>query len=209
MFPYLYVMLYGTVGHVLVQHLLLHQHHPLLLLTQVGCLSRDWPLGLSWSQTLAATSTTTHIRRHHGVLYLVVSTHGWSHPLAYVISPTGAEVAQRFGVVVRQHGRCLLLLLGQGILVDIVWLLLAHHAHVVVREVVVHWGFGPIVGGHQRALWCVKGLRWVHHGAVRLVLVKGTRVIGTGWSACRGPVSCLLLLLLLLQQFCTLLSHCF
>lgn len=68
-----------------------------------------------------------------------------------MINPAAAEVAQWFGVVVGQHGCCLLLLLlfGQGALVDAVGLLLAHHAHVVVREVVVHGSFGPIVGGHS------------------------------------------------------------
>ncbi len=144
--------LHGAVGHVLVQHFLLHQQHPLLLLTQVGCLSRDWPLGLPWPRALAAASPTTHVGRHHGVLDLIVPSHGWSHPLTYVINPAAAEVTQRFGVVIGQHGCCLLLLLlllfGQGVLVDAVWLLLSHHAHVVVREVVVHGGFGPIVGGH-------------------------------------------------------------
>lgn len=121
--------------------------------------------------------------------------------MAYVINAAAAEVTQWLGVAVGQHGRRLLLLFGEDILVDAVGLLLSHDAHVVVREVVVHGRFGPIVGGHpshHRALWCVKGLRWVHHGAIGFVLVKGTRVIRTCGCACRRPI-CRLLLLFLLQ----------
>lgn len=156
---YLSMGLHGSVGQVLVQHLLLHQQHPLLLVAQVGRLSWDGPLGVARAGSLAAT---THVGRHHGVLYLAVASHGWSHPLAQMVyttsaSATATEVAQRFGIVVGQHGGrlLLLLLLGQGVGVDATWwwwllLLLPHHAHVVVREVVVHWGFGPIVGCHAR-----------------------------------------------------------
>lgn len=162
-FPYLAMRLHGAVGHVLVQHLLLHHQDPLVLLPQVGCLSGDRPLRLP--RSLTTSSGTSHVGRHHGVLDLTVPCHGRSHPLTHVVHAAAAEVTERFCVVVGQHGGCLLLLLcllfGQSVLVYAVWLLLSHHAHGVVREVVVHGGFRPIVRSHpshQRALWCVKDL---------------------------------------------------